>query len=583
MVTQRVVIVSRTRRSSIRGAASSLDASAAARRPNPSDGLRRATERSSRRGRRAAHDGRSGAFSAGAKRILSPVRPPAEPDAAPDGAGFVDSGSCSCAGSRAASGRGSRPWRGCSSSGARSWSTPTRSRGKWSSPGTPALAALVETFGPEILQPDGSLDRPALAGERLRRPTRPARSSRPSRIRRSARSSSARSPRRPPDGIVVHDVPLLVESKRGFEYDAVIVVEAPLRVAPRPARATRHAARRRASAASPLQATDEERREGGDVGGRQLRRSRAPRTQIDEIWSELGKRARAKAGRRSIRALAYYSAPGPMTAIDETQFGAALEGLDPSPGRAGERGARRADPSRLGAVSRHHVRRRSPRRSTDPAGQRDPGARADAARPSRSRSTRSSPIAWSGCAATTRCSTRRLLRRRGHAGALRVPASPATSARAGAITGSPSVGTVAGFATTRRSAPSRARTLDLHFDPADMPPGEFLTGAEAWLRCRAGEADPEEFGIFDMHGLWFVRGNVLPRSRGREQGRAAPVGLVGRGRPDPSGIRRRPSSSSSTTSRGRSSPTTRPRSGAVRRQHGRAAADRELRRRRRAS
>jgi len=39
-----------------------------------------------------------------------------------------------------------------------------------------------------------------------------------------------------------------------------------------------------------------------------------------------------------------------------------------------------------------------------------------------------------------------------------------------------------------------ARTkLELRFDPADMPPGEFLTGAEAWLRCRAGEADPEAF------------------------------------------------------------------------------------------
>ena len=43
IVTQRVVTVSRTRRCSMRGAASSLEASAAARRPNPSGGLRRAT------------------------------------------------------------------------------------------------------------------------------------------------------------------------------------------------------------------------------------------------------------------------------------------------------------------------------------------------------------------------------------------------------------------------------------------------------------------------------------------------------------------------------------------------------------
>jgi hypothetical protein len=27
--------------------------------------------------------------------------------------------------------------------------------------------------------------------------------------------------------------------------------------------------------------------------------------------------------------------------------------------------------------------------------------------------------------------------------------------------------------------------------------------------CRSGQADPEAFGIFDMHGLWFVRGDLL--------------------------------------------------------------------------
>ena len=34
----------------------------------------------------------------------------------------------------------------------------------------------------------------------------------------------------PVDGIVIHDVPLLVESTRGIEYGAVIVVEAPKEV-----------------------------------------------------------------------------------------------------------------------------------------------------------------------------------------------------------------------------------------------------------------------------------------------------------------------------------------------------------------
>ena len=51
----------------------------------------------------------------------------------------------------------------CSRSAARSSSTPTRSPVRSSSPGTPTLAKLVERFGAEILQADGSLDRPALA------------------------------------------------------------------------------------------------------------------------------------------------------------------------------------------------------------------------------------------------------------------------------------------------------------------------------------------------------------------------------------------------------------------------------------
>jgi hypothetical protein len=49
----------------------------------------------------------------------------------------------------------------------------------------------------------------------------------------------------------------------------------------------------------------------------------------------------------------------------------------------------------------------------------------------------------------------------------------------------------------------------LDFDPLDLPEGAFLTGGEGWVRCRAGELDPETFGIFDMKGLWFIRDNVL--------------------------------------------------------------------------
>ena len=51
--------------------------------------------------------------------------------------------------------------------------------------------------------------------------------------------------------------------------------------------------------------------------------------------------------------------------------------------------------------------------------------------------------------------------------------------------------------------------LDIRFDPLDVPNDQFLTGGKSWQLCRAGKADPDQFGIFDMHGLWCVRGNLI--------------------------------------------------------------------------
>ena len=47
------------------------------------------------------------------------------------------------------------------------------------------------------------------------------------------------------------------------------------------------------------------------------------------------------------------------------------------------------------------------------------------------------------------------------------------------------------------------------FDPLDVPREQFLVAGDAWQRCRAGKADPSAFGILDMHGLWFIAGNVI--------------------------------------------------------------------------
>jgi len=96
-------------------------------------------------------------------------------------------------------------------------------------PGTPGLAEVVEAFGAGVLADDGSLDRPALgarvfgddaARRRLEAIIHP-------RVRARAAEIEAAAD---PDAIVVHDIPLLVETGQGDAFDGVIVVDAPVEV-----------------------------------------------------------------------------------------------------------------------------------------------------------------------------------------------------------------------------------------------------------------------------------------------------------------------------------------------------------------
>ena len=48
--------------------------------------------------------------------------------------------------------------------------------------------------------------------------------------------------------------------------------------------------------------------------------------------------------------------------------------------------------------------------------------------------------------------------------------------------------------------------------PDDLAEGEFLTGGEAWIRCREGRADPSTFGVDGVpenFGIGEVRGNLV--------------------------------------------------------------------------
>ena len=95
-------------------------------------------------------------------------------------------------------------------------------------PGTPGLAAIVEAFGREVLLADGALDREALGRivfadpeqrKRLNAIVHPLVGAATTARFKAALAAD-------PAAIVVHDVPLLVESGLGRAYDAVVVVAA---------------------------------------------------------------------------------------------------------------------------------------------------------------------------------------------------------------------------------------------------------------------------------------------------------------------------------------------------------------------
>jgi hypothetical protein len=51
--------------------------------------------------------------------------------------------------------------------------------------------------------------------------------------------------------------------------------------------------------------------------------------------------------------------------------------------------------------------------------------------------------------------------------------------------------------------------LRIDFDPLDVSRDRFIVAGDAWQIFRSGQADPNQFGIFDMHGWMFIWGNVV--------------------------------------------------------------------------
>jgi len=93
-------------------------------------------------------------------------------------------------------------------------------------PGSDGLAEVVAAFGPEVLTPEGELNRPAVGAIVFADPERrrALESILHPRVRaRAAQIESAA----PAEAVVVHDIPLLAETGQAAGFDAVVVVDVP--------------------------------------------------------------------------------------------------------------------------------------------------------------------------------------------------------------------------------------------------------------------------------------------------------------------------------------------------------------------
>lgn len=156
-------------------------------------------------------------------------------------------------------------------------------------PGTLGLEQVVETFGAGVLGADGGLDRAALgarvfadpeARRRLEALVHPQ-------VRRLAAEREAAAAAADPDAVVVHDIPLLVETGQADSFGVVVVVHAPETV--RLSRLVRGRAMAETEARARLaaQADDDARLAAADVVLDGTGTDDELRVQVDRLWARL--------------------------------------------------------------------------------------------------------------------------------------------------------------------------------------------------------------------------------------------------------------------------------------------------------
>ncbi len=162
-------------------------------------------------------------------------------------------------------------------------------------PGTPALMAIVDHFGPEVIDSDGRLDRSALGSIVFSHPeeravlnaiTHPAVWARAVELIAEAQAND-------PRAVVVYDVPLLAEASAGrpMRFDLVVVVHADTEERIHRMVELRGMTREEAAHRLNSQATDAERLALADVvidNGGSVEQLLA---QVDELWVAVRGRA----------------------------------------------------------------------------------------------------------------------------------------------------------------------------------------------------------------------------------------------------------------------------------------------------
>jgi len=162
-------------------------------------------------------------------------------------------------------------------------------------PGSPGLARIAEVFGAEVLRPDGSLNRERLGGivfgdpglrARLNEIVHPL-------VREwmQAAEQAAVQAAEPPGPVVVHDVPLLAESRGRAGFDVVIVVDVPPELQVERLVSLRGMAPDQARARMAAQASREQRLAVADVVIDNSGSLEDLDRRVAEVWADLERRA----------------------------------------------------------------------------------------------------------------------------------------------------------------------------------------------------------------------------------------------------------------------------------------------------